>query len=147
MKVTLMLADSAQAVNGKLYILGGGWSIRKAAPTPSAIALKIEVPWTETNRKHTLKLELVDSDFQPVLVQTPAGNSPLVIEGEFEVGRPPGLIPGSPLDVPIAFPIGPVPLAHGQRFVWKLTIDGKTDDNWQVAFSTRAEAKPSKSKK
>ena len=26
-KVTMMLADAAQAVEGKLYILGGGWSV------------------------------------------------------------------------------------------------------------------------
>jgi hypothetical protein len=27
MKLTMLLADAAEAVNGKLYILGGGWSI------------------------------------------------------------------------------------------------------------------------
>ena len=53
MRVTLMLADSAQAVEGKLYILGGGWSLVGPEPTPMAIALKIEVPWDETNRRHT----------------------------------------------------------------------------------------------
>jgi hypothetical protein len=27
MRVTMMLADAAQVSEGKLYILGGGWSI------------------------------------------------------------------------------------------------------------------------
>ena len=44
MKVTMLLADAAQAVNGKLYILGGGWSVAGPDPTPMAIALKMEVP-------------------------------------------------------------------------------------------------------
>lgn len=137
MKVTILLADFAEAVNGKLYIMGGGWSITGPMPTPSAIALKIEVPWGETNRKHNLKLDLLDSDYKPVPVSTPVGNAPLSISGDFEVGRPAGLIQGSPIDVPIAFNMGPISLAPGKRYVWKLSINGHTKDEWQVAFSTR----------
>ncbi|MCX5794503.1 MAG: hypothetical protein NTY77_03285 [Elusimicrobia bacterium] len=137
MKVTMLLADFAQAVNGKLYIMGGGWSLTGPVPNPSAIAIKIEVPWNETNRKHALKLELVDSDYHPVMVATPAGNAPLAITADFEVGRPAGMIQGTPIDVPIAFNLAPIPLEPGKRFVWKLSIDGKAEDGWQVAFSTR----------
>lgn len=140
MKVTMLLADFAQAVNGKLYIMGGGWSITGPMPSPSAIAVKVEVPWNETNRKHNIRVELLDTDYHPVLVPTPAGNTPLVISGDFEVGRPAGLIQGSPIDVPFAFNIGPIPLAPEQRYIWKLTIDGTSNDNWQVAFSTRPSA-------
>lgn len=143
MKVTILLADFAQVVNGKLYIMGGGWSITGPKPTPSALAIKIEVPWNEANRKHNIKLELLDSDFHAVLVPTPVGESPVVLSGDFEVGRPPGLPPGSPLDMIYAFNIGPLPLAPGKRYVWKLTIDGETNESWQVAFSTRpSENKP-----
>lgn len=142
MKVTMMLADSAQVANGKLFILGGGWSVTGPQPVPSAIALKIEVPWGEANRKHNLKLELVDSDFRSVLVPTPTGEMPVVLSGDFEVGRPAGLPPGTPLDVPFAFNIGPLPLVPGQRYVWKLIIDGNTDNDWQAAFSTRLALPP-----
>lgn len=143
MKALIMLADSAQAINGKLYILGGGWSITGPMPSPSAVVVQISVPWNETNRKHNIKLELLDSDYHPVSVPSPAGQSPLIIGGEFEVGRPPGLIQGTPIEVPLAFNIGPIPLPPASRFVWKLSIDGKADENWQVAFSTRqANAKP-----
>jgi hypothetical protein len=138
MKVILLLADFAQVLNGKLYIMGGGWSMTGPQPSLSAIALKIEVPWNQTNQKHNLKLELIDSDYRAVTVPTPVGNSPVVIDGEFEVGRPAGLKAGIPIDVAMAFPIGPLPLEPGERFIWKLSIDGKTDDNWQVAFSTRS---------
>ncbi len=133
----MLLADFAQVLEGKLYIMGGGWSLTGPQPSLSAIAVKIEVPWNEANRKHNLKLDLLDSDYHAVVVPTPVGNSPVVISGDFEVGRPAGLKAGTPIDVPVAFPIGPLPLKAGERFVWKLTIDGDTNDNWQVAFSTR----------
>jgi len=143
MKVTLMLADSAQAIGGKLYILGGGWSVTGPQPTPSAIAIKIEVPWNGTNRKHQLKIELLDSDFKPILVMNPAGEAPVIISGEFEVGRPAGISPGTPIDVALAFNIGPIPFEPGKRFVWKLSIDDNSDEDWQVAFTTR-QAEPAK---
>ena len=38
MKVTILLADAAQAVEGKLYILGGGWSITGPDPSPMSRA-------------------------------------------------------------------------------------------------------------
>ena len=137
MKVTMMLADSAQSVGGKLYILGGGWSVTGPGPCPSALAVLVSVPWNETNRKHRLKMDLLDEDYRPVLLPTPDGAVPLTIQNEFEVGRPPGIVPGSSIEVPFAFNIGPIPLPPGKRLVWKLTIDDKSDENWQVIFSTR----------
>jgi len=140
MKVTLLLADSAQAVDGKLYVLGGGWSITGPDPAPMAIAMKIEVPWDETNQRHSWKLELLDSDAQPVTLDGDEGPSPLEIGGEFEVGRPAGVKPGTPIDLPLAINLTPVPLEPDGRYVWKLWIDERTDEDWQVAFSTRPPA-------
>lgn len=133
MKVTLLLADAAQVVQGKLYILGGGWSIIGPDPTPYAIAIKIEVPWHEASRRHALELTLMDSDGQPVLVSS----QPVAISGEFEVGRPPGLLPGTPLDVVLAINIGPLPLRPGTAHVWRCSINGHSQEHWQVIFTTR----------
>lgn len=141
MKITMMLADSAQAVEGKLYILGGGWSVTGPGPCPSAIAVLISVPWTETNRKHHVKVELLDGDYRAVTMPTDDGPRPLSISGDFEVGRPPGILPGSSIEIPFAFNLGAIPLEPGRRFVWKLTIDGQENDDWQVVFSTRPAAK------
>ena len=133
MKITLLLADSAQAVNGKLYILGGGWSIINATKINMAIAIKIEVPWTEANTNHNLKLALVTEDDQPVKVKDRACE----IQADFEVGRPAGLRQGTPLDVALAVNIMQLNLSPGSRYVWRCFIDGKTDETWQVIFSTR----------
>jgi hypothetical protein len=137
MKVTMLLADAAQAVNGKLYILGGGWSITGPDPVPSAIALKIEVPWTDTNRKHRLELKLLDADGQPVRVPTQAGEHPVEFRGEFEVGRPPGLPEGSPLDVVLAINMSPLQLQPDRRYEWKCFINENTKEDWRVGFYTR----------
>lgn len=136
MNVTMILADSAQAVGGKLYILGGGWSVTGPEPSPMALAIKIEIPWDQTNQKHKLRLELIDSDGNPVDSPDQEG-TPLFIEGDFEVGRPPGMKPGTPIDFPFAINLGPIPLDPDTRYAWQLSIDGHSDEDWRVAFSTR----------
>lgn len=138
MRATLLLADSAQAVNGKLYILGGGWSVCGPDPTPMAIAIKIEVPWDRSNVKHPILLELLDADGQPVALTSPEGEERMIrIEGEIEVGRPPGVKAGTPLDAVIAINTGPLSLPPDSRFAWRFSIAGETDVNWQVGFTTR----------
>jgi hypothetical protein len=134
--VTLMLADAAQAVNNKLYILGAGWSLTGPEPTPSAIALHVKVPWDQANERHRLRLELLDSDGQPVVIPD---EGPLAIEADFEVGRPAGLIRGTPIDVSMAVTIGPISIPPGGRYEWRLSIDGHHEDDWYLAFSTRPE--------
>lgn len=137
MKVTMLLADAAEAVNGKLYILGGGWSITGPEPTPIAIALRVEVSWTDANIRHALRLALFDEDGQQVMVPTPTGNKPLEILGNLEVGRPPGLKAGTPLDVAMAINIAPLPLRPDSRYVWRCYLNDETEEEWQYSFSTR----------
>jgi hypothetical protein len=138
MKVTMLLADAAQAVEGKLFVLGGGWSVTGPQPVPSGIAIKIEVPWNDANRNHSWELVLTDADGRPVEAPTPAGVQQVRVNGNFEVGRPPGVMEGTPLDGPLAINFGPIPLPPASRFMWRLWIDGNTSDEWFVAFSTRA---------
>lgn len=143
MKLTVLLADSAQAVGGKLYILGGGWSITTAPTPPSAIAIKIDVPWEEANRRHRLKCVLFDEDARPVTVATPTGDKPLEISADFEVGRPAGLKLGSSIDLALAFNIGSLPLQAGRVYLWRFFIDERTEEDWQLQFSTRPGQAPS----
>ena len=135
--VTLILADAAQAVGNKLYILGGGWSTAGPDPFPSAIALHIKVPWDEANVGHVMQLELVDSDGHPVTVQTDQGPQDLVIKNDFEVGRPPGMARGTPIDLSIAINLGPLPLSPGSRYEWRLSIGDESHETWRLPFSVR----------
>ncbi len=139
MKVTMLLADAAQAVEGKLYVLGGGWSITGPDPTPSAIAVYIQVPWDRTNVEHGFRFDLIDSDGDPVELETETGGEEaVVIEGSFEVGRPPGVKPGTSIDVPLAINVGPLPLPPGGRYEWRLSINEESREDWRLPFSTRS---------
>ncbi len=142
MKVTLLLADSAQAVGGKLYILGGGWS-NITPGAPFAVTGKIEVPWNQGTDEHVWRLELVDADGYPfTLPHDGEGDPPaLVFENKFCTGIPPGIVAGTPLDHVFAVNLGPgLPLAPGARYQWQLTIDGRTHEDWVLGFNTRPAA-------
>ena len=69
-KVTAMLADYAAAADGKLTAVGAGWNVIGPQPIPFAFAILVEVPWHLTNKQHTVRLELIDLDGNPV---TPTG--------------------------------------------------------------------------
>jgi hypothetical protein len=134
----MLLSDFAQVSDGKLIVVGGGWSLTGPDPTPFGIAILIRVPWDRANQRHFMRLELLDADGQPVDVETDDGEQPLVIfdDLEFEVGRPAGLKPGTPLDFPVAVNVGPLPLAPGV-YEWRLSIDGATDEDWRLPFTVR----------
>ena len=119
MNVTMLLCDAAGEVGGKLYILGGGWSFlhRPDVPTSMALAIKIAVPWNETNRSHTLRAHLLTDDGEPVEL----GGETIEATGNFEIGRPPGIKPGSDLDAPFVVPFQLALPAGG--YVWQLEID------------------------
>jgi hypothetical protein len=137
MKVTLILADAAQVAEGKLNVLGGGWTITGPDPVPFALAGIIEVPWQETNRNHTFRFELIDLDGNPVMVDGPDGQQPVALDGGFEVGRPPGVRAGSFLPMPFALACASLALPPGSHFEWRFSINGKGHEDWRLAFSTR----------
>jgi hypothetical protein len=136
-RVTMMLADHVAQAEGKLYIAGGGWTLTGPGAAPSAIAVLIGVPWTLANTKIAFKLALVQQDGEPVQQVGPVGQAPVEIAGELEVGRPAGVKPGTPLDVPLAINVPPLALASGQRFTWNLTLNGESADGWHLSFGTR----------
>jgi hypothetical protein len=126
--------------------VGAGWSVTGPDPSPSAIALKFEVPWDRANEKHRFVIELLDADGEPVPanqrsdgddVEEVQGVEGVRLEGEFETGRPAGLKPGTPLDFMAAVNLPPQPLEPGNRYVWKLWINGETHDEWAASFSVR----------
>ena len=119
--MTMLLCDAAQEAGGKLFILGGGWSVsRGPGPYSMALAVKIEVPWSEANQPHTVVAELLTEDGRPVVVD---GNA-IRIDGRVEVGRPPGLPAGTALDAPMALNINGLPLQPG-GYRWQFAIDGE----------------------
>jgi hypothetical protein len=93
----VILADSAQVADGKLFMLGGGWDrlsvLDFKQPVSFSIAIAVMVPWSDTNEPHELTLFIENADGAKV---TP--------EFKFvvNVGRPPHAVKGQAFRTPIA---------------------------------------------
>ncbi len=85
----LMLADHSEAINGKLYMVGGGWNVLRLPELPHEwgfhIALGLDVAWSETNQPHNLQVDIHDPDG----IELGDG-----LSADFETGRPPGMPAG-----------------------------------------------------
>lgn len=107
----IILADGAEVVNNKLYLLGGGWdrlAVTNGFPAqqPVAVAIAFKVPWLETNQQHTIEIEIDDQD----------GREIFKVSGQVEVGRPPGLPHGQAQRVQFAIRLE-LPLDHPGTYV------------------------------
>ncbi|MGD0018197.1 MAG: hypothetical protein ABSD62_03000 [Candidatus Limnocylindrales bacterium] len=116
-----MLADGAEAVNGKIYIIGGGVERHLAPAFPAAlradIAVGILVDWSETNQRQALKIRIADEDGKPIAT----------IEAEFEAGRPPGAKPGQDFRTLMAIK-GPIPIPRAGAYKIQLELNGVEQD-------------------
>ena len=87
------VADHAEAINGKLYLHGGGWSDVAQPLGPDgqpgivhfAIAASIMLGWNETNRRFPFTITIVHED----------GDEIAKIGAQLEAGRPPGITIGT----------------------------------------------------
>jgi len=115
----MLLCDAAQAVGGKLYVLGAGWThVQANVPVPMALAVRIRVPWDQSNEPFDVRLHLITAEGAEVDL----GQGPVEARTRIEVGRPPGIRRGSPLVSVIALNAGALALPAGS-YVWELEID------------------------
>ena len=82
------MGDFAQAVNGKLTVVGAGWNLYNAPGYPSVVpfglGLGFLVPWHETNRRHSFNFAIGKSE----------GKELAKGSADFEIGRQTGIPPG-----------------------------------------------------
>lgn len=118
---TFLIADHAEACNGKLYITGGCWDTLFATDFPTqhphlSIAAALYVPWRATNQSHPIVLDLVDEDGRSAL--------PAPIEGQFEQGRPPGMRAGDNANLVMVLNIDGLIVEKPGRYEWVFMVDG-----------------------
>lgn len=84
----LLLADHAEAINGKLYLMGGAWDRLMLTDFSQAqrfsLALGILVPWSGTDDQFHLTLVIENEDGE--VLQT--------FDADVVQGRPPVAVPG-----------------------------------------------------
>ncbi len=93
----VIIADSAQVIGNKLFLLGGGWDVLLVGqqfPVEQSlgIALSFRVPWQQTNQRHTAEIRIVPEHRQELLK----------VGAQLEVGRPIGIRPGQSQRVQMA---------------------------------------------
>jgi hypothetical protein len=117
----LILANHAEAINGLLYLSGGGWTdahrqIRDGiAPTNHfGIGISVRVPWHATNQPHKFVLEVQNEDATVTIMRA---------EGDINIGRPPQLAPGDIQHAVLAINVDTVfPAPGGYRVI--ATLNG-----------------------
>lgn len=115
----VIMADRAEAVANKLYLMGGGWAeltVNSGFPVQHhcGVAISIEVPWNETNEPHAFSVSIADEDESAELV---------AINGHIEMGRPPGIRPGTSQRSQLAVNM-PLVIPRPGGYVVKTRIDG-----------------------
>ncbi|MGA3056716.1 MAG: hypothetical protein ABSE70_01570 [Candidatus Limnocylindrales bacterium] len=128
----LILADQVEALNGKLYMMGGGWdSVFVASveqPVPVSIACGVLVPWNETDDNHALAIAVQDLDGTAVA-------PPFSVT--FKTGRSPSMENGASTHVPFAVQAQLKFPSHGEyRIV--ASVDGRDDGARHLAFWVKA---------
>jgi len=126
----LILADYAEIIGGKLYLMGGGWdrlTVNSGFPFPKPIGLAaaFRVPWNETNQPQNVEIE----------IQTDDGDSVGKVGAQFEVGRPPGMKAGQDQRFQLAANLS-LPLARPGTYVIVARVEGQEAE--RVPFNVMA---------
>ena len=140
----MMLADAVGTTpDGGMVIFGPGWIVRPpsaALAGQAAVAFVVRVPRDQTGA-HQLRLELLDSEDEIVVIPPPDGPGPMIYEVDFEAD---GLAEPAavPLTARLAVSLPAFPLARGSAFRWRAYIDGETRDPWVLPFRTSPPRSP-----
>jgi hypothetical protein len=115
------LADRAEAVNGKLYAMGGAWDRVGVTdfkqPVAMSLAVSVMVPWNATNAPHSIEITLEDLDRnQPIQFN---------VKAEFTQGRPAWARPGDAQRVILTVPALGVVLPGAGSYQAVAKVDGQ----------------------
>jgi hypothetical protein len=116
---------------GTLHALGLGWT---TCPTPTAqhvLIVFVEVAWSEIGAEFPIRAELVDGDGNRV-AQTE--------QSTINARRHPVHPAGTPVTIPFIATVPPLNLTVGQRYQWRVTIDGEMHEDWLAGFTVTESA-------
>ncbi|MGH7814566.1 MAG: DUF6941 family protein [Candidatus Binataceae bacterium] len=106
----LVLADSAQVADGKLFILGGGWGVFRSGNYPAhaqlAVGLNMLIPWEEAGGKFPLSITIADDTGVPIIPE---------ITGQIQAANSAQLPKGTIQKAPLAVNLN-VSLPHPGRY-------------------------------
>ncbi len=123
----MLLANSAHLdQNGTVHALALGWTTTPT-PTPQhALIVFVEVQWSEIGAQFPIRAELVDGDGNRV-AQTE--------ENVINAQRNPVHPKGTAVTIPFVATIPALNLTVGQRYQWRVSIDGDMHEEWLAGFT------------
>lgn len=128
----LILADTVEVLNGKLYMMGGGWDALTTpsveTPVPISFACGVSVAWGERDDEHTLQLSIEDLDGIAV-------EEPLV--ASFKTGSSPSAERGSAGHVPFGIK-GAFTFPNFGTYTIVAVLDGRSEASHKLQFHVRA---------
>jgi len=113
----IVLADRAEVLGGKLYLMGGGFDRVAVTQLPGAakfdVAVSVLVDYHETNVQHLFEISCLDPDggqvFEPM-------------RGALEMGRPPGMSVGGAQRAMLVLQ-GPFTFPAAGEYSWAAKVD------------------------
>lgn len=124
----LLVADRAEVVNGKLYLMGGAWDRIQPPTFPHrmilGIALGVRIPFAHTDDQHTVAVEMQQDEQRLV-----------GFEAKLTTGRPPGMA-GMDMLVPMAFNI-PIAIPGEGQVTLRAGIDGHAGRRHEIKVTQR----------
>ena len=130
MRATVLLAHSAHLdQNATVHALGLGWTTT-ATPAPQhALIVFVDVAWSEIGEPFPIRAELVDGDGNRV-AQTE--------ESVINARRHPVHPEGTSVTIPFVATIPTLNLTVGNRYQWRVSIDGEMHEEWLAGFTVTA---------
>jgi hypothetical protein len=124
----LILADRAEVLNGKLYMMGGAWDHMFVSNIDQPVGVNLAccalVPYLETDDDHTLQISIRDPDGVEVHP---------TLSVSFKTGRPPTLERGAGTRVPFA--VGArIKFPKYDAYTITATVDSRPDSSRHLAF-------------
>ena len=124
----LLVADRAEVVNGKLYLMGGSWDRIQPPKFPHrmmlGIALGVRIPFTHSDDQHKVSVEIQHDEKRLV-----------GFEAKLTTGRPPGMA-GMDILVPMAFNI-PVAIPEEGLVVLRAAVDDRPPRRHEIKAMQR----------
>ena len=130
-----LLADAVQVLQGKLYVLGGGWNTLFVAEFPArhpslGVGLRVRVPWSWTDRPLKIGIDLQDEDGGRVLPGAP-------ISQVVKVSRPIGMPDGSDVVLARSFTFNNLVFPRSGSFSFVISLDDDPTDRLRFTVLER----------
>ena len=134
---SLMLADHAEAVRGKLYMTGGAWDTIHARQFPVlhphlSVVVALEVGWEDLDKSVPVEVKLLDADGRSLL-QRPVG-------GQARARRQDGVTPGDTTPLLLVFNLLGARFEKPGSYTVTVEIDGQPSG--QVPLKLRQRQAP-----